>query len=204
MKFKLLNKKNNDNLIVFFNGWGFDEKIVSTLRFGEFDVVTFFDYQNFPPIDIDFSMYKKKYLVAWSLGVSVADLYFDVFKNFDGFTAVNGTQLPINDDFGIPNNAYNLTIENFNELTCLKFIRKINAPIQITKKIQELKNELIQIKNIKPTNFLNYNKAIISNKDRIFPPKNMLAYWNEKRVKIQEIDAPHYVFDKFENWSHLI
>ena len=55
MKFKLLNKKNNDNLIVFFNGWGFDEKIVSNLKFDEFDVVTFFDYQNFLPIDFDFS-----------------------------------------------------------------------------------------------------------------------------------------------------
>lgn len=202
MRFEWLNKSNNRNLIVFFNGWG--SIAPEKLMFKDFDVIMFQDYKNVTPINIDFSAYEKKYLIAWSLGVYVCNYYFDKFINFNGFTAINGTQKPVDDNFGIPLCAYNMTIDNFNELSCRKFLKKIGTNTEITRNIDDLKEELIAIKNLKPVNFLNFNKVIVSTKDRIFPYNNMISFWREKNAEIIELEAPHYVFNLFKNWSDFI
>ncbi len=202
MRFDWLNKNNNKNLIVFFNGWG--SIVPEELLYNNFDLLMLHDYSDFTPLTADFSSYEKKYLIAWSLGVYVCNFYFDNFKDFNGFTAINGTLMPVNDNYGIPVNAYDLTINNFNELTCKKFMKKIGSSSEITRKIEDLKQELISIKNLKPSHFLDFNKVIISTKDRIFPYKNLKAFWENKSVKIIELEASHYVFEKFENWSDLI
>ena len=44
MKYKWLNRENNDKLIVFFNGWGMDECVVKHLYPDDYDVLMFFDY----------------------------------------------------------------------------------------------------------------------------------------------------------------
>lgn len=208
MQFKWLNKQNNKNLIVFFNGWGMDEKIVKNLAFGEYDVLTFYDYRTFNMPSFDFSLYEKKYLVCWSMGVYVCNLFYDLFKDFSGFIAINGTQMPIDDSYGIPAAIYNLTIDNFNELTCSKFMKKISSTVELknycTKGLEELKQELISIKNLEINSYLNFNSAIISLKDRIFPYKNMVNFWTERDVKITEIDGAHYIFDKYNKWSDLL
>ena len=202
MQFEWLNKKNNKNLIVFFNGWGSIKP--KELGFGNFDVIIFQDYRSFELKNIDFSFYEKKYLISWSMGVYVCNFYYDILKNFDGFTAINGTLMPVNDKYGIPVEAYNLTVKNFNELTCKKFIKKIGTTFEIQKSISDLKQELISIRDLKIDKYLNFNKVIIAVKDKIFPYKNMILFWEEKNVKIIEIESPHYIFDLYNNWSDFI
>jgi biotin synthesis protein BioG len=208
MQYKWLNRNNNKKLIVFFNGWGMNEKIVSNLAFEDFDVLTFFDYRTFEMPDFDFSIYEKKYLIAWSMGVYVCNVFYDKLKNFDRFLAINGTQNPIDDNFGIPVLAYNMTIDNFNELTCKKFMKKISSVVDLsefnTRSLAELKQELISIRDLKAKQYLSFNKAIISNKDRIFPYKNMVNFWQEKKVQIIEKDGYHYLFDQYKNWGDLL
>ena len=208
MQYKWLNKQNNKNLIVFFNGWGMDEKIVKNLDCQNFDVITFFDYRTFDMPITDFSIYEKQYLIAWSMGVYVCNLFYDKFKDFDGFTAINGTQKPIDDNFGIPTLAYNLTVDNFNELTCKKFMKKISTEVNLqdycSRSLNELRQELISIRDLKINDFLSFNKAILSTKDRIFPFNNMLNYWQTTKTDIVQIEGSHYIFDKIKNWSDLI
>ena len=55
MQYKWLNKKGNKNLIVFFNGWGMDKKVVEHLLFDDYDVLTFYDYRIFEIDNFDFS-----------------------------------------------------------------------------------------------------------------------------------------------------
>ena len=189
MEIKWLNKKNNNKFIVFFNGWGMDEKIVSNLLFEDYDVLTFFDYRNIEKIQIDLSDYKEKYLIAWSMGVYVCNFFRDEFKNFDKFIAINGTQKPIDNDYGIPVEIYNMTIERFNEQSCKKFIRKISPKLNTEeycrRTIEELKEELISIRDLKIT-------------------KNQINYWNQENIKITELDSNHYIFDNFKTWSELL
>jgi biotin synthesis protein BioG len=208
MQYKWLNKQNNKNLIVFFNGWGMDEKIVNNLAFEDYDVLVLFDYRTFEIPAFDFSLYEKKYMVCWSMGVYVCNYFYDIFKDFDGYTAVNGTQKPVDDNYGIPEVIYNLTVDNFNELTCAKFMKKISSTVDLkdycTRGIEELKQELVSIRDLKIDKFFTFNNAILSSKDRIFPYKNMVNFWTEKNVNITEIEGAHYIFDRYKEWSDLL
>ena len=207
MKYEWLNKQNNKDLIVFFCGWGGGKNCIS-LNFQDSDVLMFYDYRTFEPINFDFSSYGKKYLIAWSMGVFVCNYYREIFKNFDEFIAVNGTQKPIDDNYGIPEKIYNLTVDNFNELSCKKFVSKMSANLSAdeycTRSIEELKAELIAIRDLKIEKLLNFNKAIISAQDRIIPAKNQLNWWQEQKVAVKEVAAPHYIFDLYKNWGDLI
>ena len=208
MQYKWLNKKENKNLIVFFNGWGMDEKIVEHLKFDYYDVLTFYDYRTFEIDNFDFSNYENKILIAWSMGVYVCSYFYEQFKNFDKFIAINGTQKPIDENYGIPPMIYNLTIDNFNELSCSKFMKKISTTVDLkeysSRSLEELKQELISIRDLKVEKLFNFNKAILSTKDRIFPFKNMQNYWNEQHVEIIEVEKAHYIFDSYKNWSDLL
>ena len=208
MKHLWLNKKNNENLIVFFNGWGMDEKIVSHLDYENYDVLMFYNYTDLEYKEIDFSQYKQKYLIAWSMGVFTCNKLFNVLENFDKKIAINGTQKPIDDNFGIPVLFYDLMIDNFNELTSEKFIKKISnnndSKDFCTRTKDELKEELIKIKFHKIDNFIKFDKAIVSLKDRIIPPKNQQAFWELENTEIVEIKALHSIFDMYSKWAELL
>ena len=47
MKSCWLNNQNNENLIVFFAGWSFDEKPFKFLQCNDFDVLFVYDYNDF-------------------------------------------------------------------------------------------------------------------------------------------------------------
>lgn len=208
MQYKWLNKQNNKNLIVFFNGWGMDERIVSSLNSVNFDVIVFYDYRNMHFESCDFSKYDKKYLIAWSMGVYVCNYFYEYFKNFDKLVAINGTQSPIDDNYGIPSKIYDITVNNFNEMSCSKFMKKISATVDLkgysSRSVQNLKDELVAIKNLKIDKFLNFNKVILSTKDRIFPFENMMNFWSKQQVDIIKTEKAHYLFDSYKNWSDFI
>ena len=208
MKINWLNKNNNSKLIVFFNGWGMDEKVVKHLSYNDYDVLAICDYNEIKPIDFDFSKYSEKSLICWSMGVFIANLFYEQFNEFDNIIAINGTQKPIDDNFGIPKNIYNLMIDNFNEQTVSRFIKKMTLSDVLsdfqTRNNDELKQELISIKRLKPNKYLTFDKVIVSTKDRIIPYKNQLNYWQTTNSTIIEKDLPHYIFDKYKNWSELL
>ena len=84
MKYKWLNKNNNQKLIIFFNGWGMDENVVKHLSPEDFDVLMFYDY-NTLEIDFDWDLlniYHEKNLIAWSMGVMVATLIPPLTRHF--------------------------------------------------------------------------------------------------------------------------
>ena len=47
MKYKWLNLKNNQKLIIFFNGWGMDEGVVKHLDCEGYDILMFYNYNDF-------------------------------------------------------------------------------------------------------------------------------------------------------------
>lgn len=201
MQYKWLNKSDNKNLIVFFNGWGMNEKAISHLSAGNYDVLEFDDYRTFEMPEFDFSNYEKKYLIAWSMGVYVSNYFYNRFKDFDSFTAINGTQKPIDDNFGIPVAVYNLTVENFNDKSCEKFLKKISSALEpCGRSTQELKQELISIRDLKVEKLLKFNRIIVSLKDRIIPCKNQMNYWHSAQM----FDKGHYIFDLYTKWEELL
>lgn len=201
MNYKWIKNTGSDKLIIFFNGWGMDETIVSHLECEDYDVIVFYDYRNLN-IDIDLSNYKEKHLLAWSMGVMIATL-FD-FGKLDSSTAICGTPYPINNEFGIPEKIYSLTIRGFNENSVKKFMEKMfMTPPDIKKysgrttesQREELK-ELLKYQS-KPFEF---TKTIVADDDKIIPTKNQLNYWKNPII----IHSGHCPFMMYNKWAEII
>ena len=211
MKYFWLNKKNNKNLIVFFNGWAMNETPVKHLKTDGFDILFLFDYRNldFNFLEFDFSKYEKKYLICWSMGVFAANNFINTFNNFDYKVAINGTNKIVDDDFGIPEKIYKITAKFLNEDSLDKFIKnmfkggKLNPEITITRSIGELREELFEIQKKSFSSEIKFDKAIISNDDRIIPTKNQLNFWKNK-AEIDLIESTHCPFKNYSNWQDFI
>lgn len=201
MNCKWIRKTNSDKLIIFFNGWGMDETIVSHLGCDDFDVIVFFDYRDFN-IDIDLSKYKEKHLIAWSMGVMVATL-FD-FGKLNSAIAICGTPFSIDDRYGIPKKIYSLTINGFNENSVNKFMGRMfldtpNIDKFSNRTLESQKEELIKLSNVKPKPF-NYTKSIVADSDKIIPTKNQLNYWKNPII----IKSGHCPFMLYNKWTEII
>ena len=212
MQYFWLNKKEeNKKLILFFNGWAMNETPVKHLKCDDYDVLVFYDYRSLDInlSDFDFSKYEQKNLICWSMGVYVANLFYDDLKVFNNKVAINGTTKIINNDFGIPEKIYKVTVKFLNEDSCDKFIKnmfdngKLNPSITITKTISELKEELIFIQNIQLQKELLFDKAIVSDNDRVVPTKNQLNFW-ENKAEVKQIQGTHCPFEEFSNWAELL
>ena len=197
MKYKWLNRKYNEKLIVFFNGWGMDESVVKHLKPEDYDVIMFYDYNSLD-CNIDLANYKEKYLVAWSMGVMTATLFDFGYKSK---TAVNGTLKPVDNEFGIPVKVYDLTLKHLNPE---KFMQNMFLPgekiPEINRDFENQKNELAALKTYKANGNFRYERLIISSCDKIIPVKNQIRYWGINA----NLESGHCPFYKFSFWSELL
>lgn len=211
MQFKWLNKENNKNLILFFNGWAMNESAVANLEKNDFDILMLSDYTNvdFSLTQFDFEKYDKKYLICWSMGVYVSNLFKEELDKFDKKIAINGTNKIIDNDFGIPEKIYKVTTKFLNESSLDKFIKNmfdagnLNPSINITKSVEELREELISIQKIELSEELKFDYALISNADRIVPTENQIAFWQNK-APYKLINSTHCPFEIFKSWREII
>ena len=203
MKYKFYNE-NNEKLIIFFNGWGMDEFIISHLDRSGFDLLVLYDYTDldvdFPPLD----NYQEKYIIGWSMGVMISTLFYNCFGNINKYIAINGTPKPIDDKYGIPERVYKLTLKSFNENTCRKFMEKMfdtKPPIEkfSNRTLESQKEELENLMGIEGK-YISFDKVFVSENDNIIPTKNQLNYWRYPVI----IKGGHCPFFKFENWSEIV
>ena len=206
MKHFWLNKTNsNKKLILFFNGWGMDEKIVSHLECEDYDVVVLYDYNNLE-LDIkslNLSQYTEKHIVAWSMGVMVATLFN--FGEIKTATAICGTPFAIDNEYGIPERIYNLTIRGFSETSSKKFMERmfIEKPNMETFSGRTFDSKLSELKKMleyKPNTEFQYTKAIVGSDDKIIPTKNQLNYWDNPTT----INSGHCPFMLYKKWTELL
>lgn len=201
-------ENNNDKLIIFFNGWGMDEKIISHLDREDYDLLVLYDYTDldieFPPMD----KYREKYVVGWSMGVMISTLFDGAgIDNVDKFIAINGTPKPIDDKYGIPERVYKLTLRGFNETTCKKFMeRMFNSapPVESfsERTLDSCREELQNLVGIEGR-FVSFDKVIVSDDDKIIPTKNQLNYWKNPAI-IEMIEEGHCPFFRYKKWSEII
>ena len=204
MRYKWLNKKNNTNLILFFNGWGMDECVVKHLDCEDYDVLMFYDYITLET-DFDFKLldvYEQKNLIAWSMGVMTGSTIFSS-SYFSKTVAINGTLKPISEEFGIHPKIYDLTIKGFNEKGRQRFIKTMfDQDIKVTcqREIENQQSELIALKNYKSSEDFNFNRILISDNDKIIPTKSQVAFWGVE----PNLKGGHCPFFNFEKWSELL
>ena len=214
MQYHWLNKQNNDKLIIFFTGWSFDYKPFEFLNCENFDVLMFFDYNNIEILPIP--QYKEYFLISWSMGVFTAYLQKDKLPFFSKKIAVDGTPFPVDDEFGIPQKPFLLTLRHAEKGlegkfyqnifdTEQEFSRYLQTPVErtIENRVNELNSLYEMIKNTNVSYEGYYDKAIISKNDKIIPAKNQINFW-QNNAKTELLESGHFPYYNFKSWNEIL
>ena len=208
---KWINQQQNTNLILFFNGWGMDERVLTQMDHTGYDVLMIFNYTttrlSIPPL----KGYRSIILIAWSMGVWAAG---QCAINCNHAIAINGTPTPMNDSTGIHPLIFTATHQHWDEKNRLKFNMRVAggrsawmAQQQLfpRRSLAEQKEESENIGNQCLTNTKprSWQKTIIGNADAIFLPSNQHQYWDNV-VTVKELPIPHWPFQYFTNWQSII
>lgn len=215
MQYHWLNKQNNDKLIVFLAGWSFDYKPFEFLNCKDFDVLFVYDYNSIEWKE-NLADYREKHLIAWSMGVFAAYLLKDKLSDFNQKIAVNGTPYPVDDEYGIPQKTFILTLRHaktglegkfyqniFNDTT--EYERYAKTPVErdIENRVDELKSLYEFIKSNRSEYEKFYDCALISNFDKIIPTKNQINFW-QKSAPYKLLESGHFPFYNFTSWDEII
>lgn len=218
MRIDKSSNKNASSLILFFAGWSASPESFRSLKIPDgTDLWICYDYRSLD-FQEDLSPYTHIHLIAWSLGVWVADFLFQEDPVFDTATAINGTPLPVDDRYGIPPSIFKGTLANITEQGITRFNRRMCGSRQAwedysqtaIRPLAELEEELRYLYHriisspacTRPSDTPLWTRAYIGSEDRIFPADNLRRYWQEP-VSVIEIEAPHYLFSHYQTWNEL-
>lgn len=215
MKTFLRDNKSNE-LILFFCGWGMAETPFNLMQ-SDSDVLFVYDYTDLS-FEYDFSGYEKITLLAFSYGVyaaGVAKLPSNLYKK----VAINGTLVPVNDQYGVPAKNFQLT-ERMNSETVAKFRERMfggafakehlgifenNLPERTA---ESCTDELAGMKayfSTAPIPKLLFDKVYVSNLDKVVPTKNQHNFWQKAGVSdIIELETGHFPFYNYKKFEDLI
>lgn len=213
MQYHWLNKQNNKDLLIFFAGWSFDYKPFEFLDCSQ-DVLMLYDYNDLKlPKIPDYDSYS---LIAWSMGVFIAYQLKDELPQFKQKIAINGTPFPVDNEFGIPEKPFLLTLKHakiglekkFYEnifSTCEEFEKYSKTPVErtIENRVEELNALYNKIKVSEKIYENFYDTTIISSNDKIIPTKNQLNFWSGKS-KIKQIESGHFPYYNFKSWNEIL
>ena len=219
MRTYIRRREKNNHLIVFFGGWGSDENMFVPLCTDDFDFIMFYNYSADEALVLpETKTYERITLIAWSLGVWAAEYLTSKTGIIPDISiAVNGTPFPANNQYGIPLNVFEETLNNITEENMEKFYLKvfgdkktylINFDRVPRRTLKSLQDELRWLYN----RIMEHNEscfkwtfAISSEIDRIFPAENLKCYW-EKESETQHIivPMPHYFFHNWKSFTEFI
>lgn len=199
-------------LIVYFAGWGTPVSAVEHLQLPEgYDLLMCYDYRELH-LEFDFSVYQGIRLVAWSMGVWVAERIL-CGKPLLSATAVNGTGKPCDAEYGIPPAIFESTLNGLTEHSRQKFERRMcgkelsdyqQRPHQRT--FSDIQAELTHLFHLimqdKRSDLLTWTNAIIGLQDKIFPIQNQQTFW-QNRCTFRLVEGEHFLFSRFSHWEQL-
>ncbi|OOF71461.1 pimeloyl-ACP methyl esterase BioG family protein [Rodentibacter caecimuris] len=208
----LWHNKQKQNLILYFAGWGTPVSAINHLILPKgYDLLICYDYQDLR-LDFEFSLYQEIRVVAWSMGVWVAERVLSGIP-LQSATAINGTGKPYDEQCGIPPDIFDATLNNFTEQNRLKFERRMCGKMLTNyqqlgeqRSFSDLHLELTAlfyaIKQDECTDLLSWTHAIIAEQDKIFSAQHQQAYW-QSRCPISFIAGEHYCLPYFSRWEQL-
>lgn len=220
---KIYKKTNplSTSLLLFFAGWSARPELFAGLEEDEgMDVMIVYDYRDTVFVE-DLSKYSHIRLIAWSMGVRMAEITLGGKYQFAEAIAINGTGRPVDDSYGIPIAIFRGTLEGLSPEGLQRFNRRMCGSRDILERyaaipsrpLEELKEELQYIYGLSLPNpdapttqtqgSISWTRAIISTDDRIFPATAQRNYWQEHCPNVDEIVSPHYPFFLWKRWNEL-
>lgn len=218
MKTEFINH-NKNSLILFFCGFYTDANCFIEFDNGKSDILFVYDYsdmENNPIEYFDFLNYTQVSVIAYSYGVWALNYVYnqDLLPQIHSSCAISGTFCPVDNDYGVNEKVYELMARSLNSDTIEKFEQKMalgaSSPLNIkraNRKIENLADELLNIRMVsKHTWFkknFNFDKVILTKKDRIFPYSSQANFWATHKNKL-ELECGHFPFFEFRNFDEIL
>ena len=213
MKIDFLRRSGSPTLELFFAGWGMDSRpfawAADSPHTAHCDFAVCYDYSDMALDAEALRPYSEVRVRAWSLGVYAASLVLPgLHCAVSSALAINGTLTPVDDTLGIPVAVYDATLENLSAESVDRFNRRMcgahravfearRSPHSLARSVDSLLAELKHIRECAArkdrAQFTDWDMAILSRKDRIFPIANMRKAWFA--IPVLELDEPHYMPD---------
>lgn len=215
MRIDWLRRDGSGALLVFFNGWGMDTGAVAHLQ-GNMNVAVCSDYRSLDTGEVPcFSDYDSVYIAAWSMGVWAAANTVPGWRvRVEKAVALNGTECPIDDRYGIPVRNYELTERGMTEQGREKFFSRMFADKagyesfsahasrrNLPEQVEELRR--IHLLSSERKDRMKWDRVFISGKDLIFPAENQARWWRERASAVL-LAGGHYPFYEFRSWEEVL
>ncbi|MFT6659811.1 pimeloyl-ACP methyl esterase BioG family protein [Maritalea sp.] len=204
MQIEWVKQDHNKDVIVVFGGWAVGFAPLAHLE-GDFDILFVSDFRDIAADLPDLSRYEKKLLVAFSFGVAAyARWQADHIDPFTLKIAINGTVTPVDRQFGIPPIIMQKTIDALDPESLQAFLMRCFGERQpfLEADIDALKDELIIVQQRGSAAPMQFDKIIVSDKDRIFLSANLKrAYEGENVATVQ---GPHIPFASWTRWEEIL
>ena len=218
MKTEFINH-NKNSLILFFFFFYTDANCFIEFDNGKSDILFVYDYsdmENNPIEYFDFLNYTQVSVIAYSYGVWALNYVYnqDLLPQIHSSCAISGTFCPVDNDYGVNEKVYELMARSLNSDTIEKFEQKMalgaSSPLNIkraNRKIENLADELLNIRMVsKHTWFkknFNFDKVILTKKDRIFPYSSQANFWATHKNKL-ELECGHFPFFEFRDFDEIL
>ena len=222
MKTVWLQKNSARELVLFFNGWGMDERTGAHLLqesdgFLQ-DLLVCHDYHTLQlPEEIfdDISHYAHITLVAWSFGVWAAQQV--ELPPVARSIAINGTLFPVNAEKGIHPDTFRATRASWSEENQGRFYRRMcgskeelalfstmapdRSVIHQQEELGRLEEYVLCMGAMRAP--WSYDHAIIGGRDLVFPSQQQFTAWKGvPRTVIS--DMAHFPFFHFRNLQEVL
>lgn len=212
-----LRRKQQSDLVLYMLGWASNPNAVLHIDPSSCDVLAVYDYREAIALQAeDFAKYRRIYLFAWSFGVWAAEQYCRQLPLYRAI-ALNGTPYPVSEEYGMRLRVVLRTMQGLARVGMTPFNEKAygreravpEGPYPdrtLDEKIDELTILAEQSRKNSSAN-IHWHKAYIGDKDEIFPPAKMEAYWTsvglgtrfssyhypfaDARIVLDNLESPH-------------
>lgn len=190
MKQKFIKLNGSGRLVLFFAGWGMDERPFTKVS-PDADFMICYDYSDMDFSTEEISGYSEIKVVAWSMGVFAASIVsFPESFNIISTVAFNGTTFPVDDTRGIPQAIFEGTLANITGNGVARFDRRMcsREELAVYKSVHpersleslyaELKNIYDVYKTCNTVSQMQWDNIFIGDNDLIIPTRNQQEAWS--------------------------
>ena len=213
MKFQYINH-HSERLIVFFAGWGCDERQFAELKDPADDVLILFDYDDLK-IPFDFSKYAELNVIAYSAGVFVSSLLNAGLPRVKKRVAVNGNPYLFDENLGLSKQTVNI-LASVNLDNYLEFRRRYMVEtdeefeeynrLQSLRSVESCAGELNFLKELYASRKSDirddFDKAVFSENEPFFNLDNQKKFY-DGRIGIVAATR-HHLFFKFKSFRDIL
>ena len=221
MKYHWIHRAHQPRLTLFFAGWGMDATPFEHLQPVDSDLLLCADYRS---LEFDPSVwqgYEEMRVVAWSMGVWAASVVLPrwaaaapsevrTLPRWVDSVAINGTPMPVDDRYGIPEAIFRGTLEGLDVRHLEKFYRRMCVTRESLsfflahrpqRTVNELRDELQAIgeaawrspqvqemvaapcsPQVRETEAaFDWRRSLVGSRDLIFPSDSQQAAWEQLR-----------------------